>query len=393
MSSKARQFADQVSNLISISSGGSDFITPEILSASIAGIQEDIDNIDLTSTIITASSAAVSELNNRIIISSASPTVGNNNGRLWIDTTSASAPAISIYGENNWRDPRPRVKALGGIKTFFGQYTIHTFLGSGTFTALEDLNVEYLVVAGGGAGGMFGGGGGAGGYRSSVVGESSGGGSFAEPTITLLQDSYPITVGAGAPQTPNNNAQVSGANGNNSIAFNITSIGGGGGSSSNTLQSGIVGGSGGGIGPRNSLLGGSGTSNQGFKGGNASPTTGSDGGAGGGGGAGGVGLNGKSPEGRGGNGGDGLVSTITGYPVIRAGGGGGIGDSRSGTSPEYGKGGLGGGGNSVIVEVLQNTVTSGEINTGSGGGSGSTSSPATVGGGGGSGIVIIRYLT
>jgi len=164
MSTRARQFADSVSNLIQIASGDStDFITPEILSASIAGIQEDIDNIDLSSAIISASSAAVSELDNRIVISSASPS-GDIEGRLWIDTTSASAPAISIYGQNNWRDPRPRVKALGGIKTFFGQYTVHTFLGSGTFTALEDLSVEYLVVAGGGGGGSGGGGGGAGGY-------------------------------------------------------------------------------------------------------------------------------------------------------------------------------------------------------------------------------------
>jgi hypothetical protein len=118
--SKARDLANQVSNLITISTGGSNFVTPQVLSASIAGIQEDINNIDLSSAIVSASTASVNELNNRIVISSASPTTGNINGRIWIDTISASAPAISIYGQNNWRDPRPRVKAVGGIKTQSG---------------------------------------------------------------------------------------------------------------------------------------------------------------------------------------------------------------------------------------------------------------------------------
>jgi len=39
--SKARDLADQVSNLITISTGGSNFITPEVLSASIANIDSD----------------------------------------------------------------------------------------------------------------------------------------------------------------------------------------------------------------------------------------------------------------------------------------------------------------------------------------------------------------
>jgi hypothetical protein len=56
--SRTRDLSKQISNLITISTGGSNFVTPQILSASIAGIQEDINNIDL-SEYLTESSASI----------------------------------------------------------------------------------------------------------------------------------------------------------------------------------------------------------------------------------------------------------------------------------------------------------------------------------------------
>ena len=53
--------------------------------------------------------------------------------------------------------------ADGGTITTSGNYRIHTFTSTGTFTVNKPMNVEVLVVAGGGGGGVAGGGGGAGG--------------------------------------------------------------------------------------------------------------------------------------------------------------------------------------------------------------------------------------
>ena len=65
--------------------------------------------------------------------------------------------------------------ATGGTITTSGSYTIHSFLGSGTFAVINapiGFEVEYLVVAGGGGGGgvsSYGcGGGGAGGLRTAT---------------------------------------------------------------------------------------------------------------------------------------------------------------------------------------------------------------------------------
>jgi hypothetical protein len=380
MSTRARQFADQVSNLITISSGGSDFITPEILSASVtaasaaaAGYTDsELQNIDLTSTIITASSAAVSELDNRIFISSASPTLGNNDGRLWVDTTSASAPVLQTYGSGEFRKTIVnRTKALGGNITQFGPYTIHTFLGSSTFSALESLNVEYLVIAGGGGGGASwrGGGGGAGGYR--------------EGLLNLSAENYSIQVGAGAPSR-SGSPQV-GGNGVNSIFSTITASGGGGGGIYDAIP-GVAGGSGGGGGSP-SASGGTGTSNQGNNGG----AGGSNSRGGGGGGAGSAGISGQGTSLPAGNGGLGLSSNITGDSIFRAGGGsGGAYDGGPQTVAVHG----GGTGGWAPTSTFASSMIGGNgtINTGGGGGGASGQSDGT-GGAGGSGIVIIRYLT
>ncbi len=121
---------------------------------------------------IFTTAASISDLDSRIVISSASPSSSNTNGRLWIDTSSASAPVMQIFGSSSFRIPKlTQQKATGGDITTSGAYTIHTFLSSGIFLANVSLDVEYLVVAGGGAGGAGdrGGGGGAGGLRNSTM--------------------------------------------------------------------------------------------------------------------------------------------------------------------------------------------------------------------------------
>lgn len=76
--SKARDLADQVSNLITISTGGSNFVTPEVLSASIALVEPNI------------------------LYSSASPNTASV-GSLWVDTTNASNPALKVYNGSEWK--------------------------------------------------------------------------------------------------------------------------------------------------------------------------------------------------------------------------------------------------------------------------------------------------
>ncbi len=295
----------------------------------------------------------------------------------------AIGSTISLYGIGGTGDGWAP-KATGGIIQRVGNYWVHTFTASGTFTPTTALtDVEYLVVAGGGGGGgEASGGGGAGGYRSSVIGESSGGGASAESTLSLTAaTNYTVTVGAGGAGAAGSNTR--GTNGVNSTFSTITSTGGGGGGSYDALSGNSGGSGGGGDYAGGSGRNGAGTANQGFAGGGAgSGGTGSDFAGGGGGGAGEAGGTDGFRFG-----GDGLSSSITGTATFRAGGGSGGG----GTALAVADGGLGGGGVGARRNV--SAATPGTANTGAGGGGGdapSTVSP-TSGGSGGSGIVIVRY--
>ena len=229
------------------------------------------------------------------------------------------------------------VTASGGTETTSGDFKIHTFNSSGTFTVSSAGNaqgsntVDFLVVAGGG----------------------SGGNSCSEGNV-----------------------------GSNSIFSSITSAGGGdggqgGGPGDSTV--GGNGGSGGGGGGRCGKSGGSGNTPP------VSPSQGNNGGSsipyssptadfgGGGGGHGGVGTGAQQSPLEAGNGGPGTASTITGSPVTRAGGGGG-GAEPSGGTGSAGPGGGGAGGNPG------GTAGSGTANTGGGGGG-----RGQGGGGGGAG--------
>ena len=107
----------------------------------------------------------------------------------------------------------------GGTITTSGDYRIHSFTSSGTFTIAANTllkNIEYLVIGGGGGGGHHtngtyysdsSGGGGAGGYRCSVPGETSGGGLAAEAPIPFMTPgAYNCQVGAGGAKGTNTSA-------------------------------------------------------------------------------------------------------------------------------------------------------------------------------------------
>jgi hypothetical protein len=134
-------------------------------------------------------------------------------------------------------------------------------------------------------------------------------------------------------------------------------------------------------------VGGQGTANQGFKGGDTSRSGGltpSYWGGGGGGGAGAAGAAGVVAENAansvGGNGGIGVQTSISGTATYYAGGGGGISEGNN----NFRLGGLGGGGKG---EGASNAGSAGTANTGGGAGGNFYSTGRT----GGSGIIILKY--
>jgi hypothetical protein len=291
------------------------------------------------------------------------------------------------------------IAASGGTETTSGDYKIHTFTSSGTFTVSSVGNsagggdgVSYAVIAGGGGGGTNspnpsstgGGGGGAGGFRE---GKNTGDPYTASPLnapsgLTVTAQGYPVTIGAGGAGT--NPA----ASGSNSVFSTITSAGGGRGASYAQGYDSENGGSGGG----GAYARGGGTGNtppvsppqgnNGVQGGQAAPSSRAGGGGGGAGAAGGA-----DAPGRGGNGGNGSPSEISGSAVTRSGGGGG-GGSNCNSQPSGGTGGPGNGGNGGAQPGSNGQ--NGGANSGGGAGGGGGSGPS-IGGTGGSGVVIIRY--
>ena len=302
------------------------------------------------------------------------------------------------------------VSATGGVITQVGEWRIHRFNSSGTFSLTsfvgDKLEVDYLLVGGGGGGGMDMGGGG-------------GGGGVVNGTTFLSTNSYSITVGgggAGAPAAGTNGQPsahqytIAATAGGNTTALGLTAYGGGfGGSSYRGYTPGIAGGNGGSGGGSSgyndnagTFYGGTGVSGQGNRGGNSIAAYYS----GGGGGAASQGIDSTAIP----NGGAGRKVTILGRPFYWGGGGGGasyslsfggdggiggggggaLGATAGGQSALGGGGGQPGGGGSP--NTWANTPGgNGGTNSGGGGGGGSHYNANNKGGGGGSGIVIIRY--
>ena len=120
-------------------------------------------------------------------------------------------------------------KATGGLISFEGDKTLHTFVNTGTFQVTDSsvTEVDYLVVAGGGGGGgNAAGGGGAGGFKT---------GSTSLPVNT---SPYTVTVGAGGAGEsmgyPGISPNSGGGNGSDTTFSTITSAGGGGGGTRNS---------------------------------------------------------------------------------------------------------------------------------------------------------------
>ena len=95
------------------------------------------------------------------------------------------------------------IEATGGTISDYTQngkhYRAHVFTTSGSFnvSAVEEGDVEYLVVAGGGGGGggYYGGGGGAGGVRTNLAGHALATGN--EDFTVAAGQNYDVVVGAG----------------------------------------------------------------------------------------------------------------------------------------------------------------------------------------------------
>ena len=222
--------------------------------------------------------------------------------------------------------------ATGGSVTTDGDYKVHSFTSSGTFsvTAVGDANAEldYLIIAGGGGGG-----------NNSGCGGGAGGRLFLEnyTGITSTGD-ITVTVGAGgAAKTGTNYGR--GNNGVDSVFNSITATGGGAGggwTSATSHQAGSNGGSGGGSGN------------------NATP---------------GQGIDGQGNDG----------STLANYGQ---GSGGGAGSAASGTSRGAG----------VADSITGSSVTRARgSEQGDGAGAANTGNGGYRSTAGGSGIVIIRY--
>tara|TARA_R100001510_G_C7635740_1_gene193918 strand:- start:7 stop:1467 length:1461 start_codon:yes stop_codon:yes gene_type:complete len=348
-----------------------------------------------------------------------------------IETNRASVNLIYIDATRGWLfinesnvgdlENVQYVTATGGTVTTSGDYKIHTFTSSGTFTVTNAGNpagstiVDYMVVAGGGGGGStyqpgggnFGGaGGGGGGFRESVpspaawtaspLASSAGG-------LTVSAQAYPITVGGGGSGSPGGTDNGSASQGSSSIFSTITSAGGGlGGRTTNPSGSftdantGGAGGSGGGGAMYNqgSRPGGSGNTPsvsppQGNNGGSGT-SSGSNNVAGGGGGATQAGTNGTSRQG--GPGGAGATTSISGSPSSFSGGGGGSSRCPDNSAPERGLGGTGGGGDGGAAGTPTTPGTAGTTNTGGGAGGATQENNYPIAGpSGGSGIVVLRY--
>jgi hypothetical protein len=279
-------------------------------------------------------------------------------------------------------------KAFGGDEvTTDGTFWYHIYRSSGVFAPMQNLSCDYLVVAGGGGGGgELGGGGGAGGMRCTVT-ATGGTGSLESPLSVVSGTNYAVIIGAGGSAGLSTTFGGLGGNGSDSVFSTITSTGGGAGARSvNSTNGGSGGGAGEGCNP------GTGSSNQGYNGGDDGGSAGPGYGAGGGGGAGAAGTAGTNTTG--GNGGNGRTTSISGSSITYAGGGGG-GVYSFGSARTSGSGGNGGGGNAGPGTLNTDTSgTPGVANTGGGGGGatrGSNDSSYLNGGAGGSGIVIVRY--
>ena len=295
-------------------------------------------------------------------------------------------------------------KATGGTVFADGAYTFHAFTSTGTFEALEDLDIKFLIVGGGGA--IYPDG------QSSSYGGGGGGGGVVYPNSTqpITAGSYPVVVGQrmgnNNPNNPEPTTPIGSNTAGNPSTFKGYTAGGGGatggymgdgqnGAPGSTLDGrpgqgagGGGGGAGGGLAPQPTAArpGGSGS----YSGGNSRARNPGNiiscGGGGGAGGAGGTGATSNAGLG-------GVGAAIPWIPPSYGtpgpdgsaryfgGGGGGTFYPASPSKPSTAPPGGGGGAGLQSPDIVTHT----SLNNTGGGTGGQT--------GGASGIVIIRYTT
>ena len=274
-------------------------------------------------------------------------------------------------------------EATGGTVTTIGDYKLHTFTSSGTFTVTQlptTNEFEILTVAGGASSSS----------NTYTTGGGGGGPVNNQTAQALTEAAYTITVGAGGAQISFNAFGALGNHGSDSsvkLASNNSIIVE---SDISDLTNGD-----------DSQVHGDGTTATRHQGGasfkvvngtTTQYTGGSGASANAGGGGAGAGSNGNVPPSlnTAGTGGDGFATTITGSSTHLGGGGGG-GSYVSSNASLQSAGGAGGGGTGAGFGAA---ATSGSANTGGGGGgtkSGYFGGGNYQGGAGGSGIVYIKY--
>ena len=350
--------------------------------------------------------AATWQTNNLTIVPNGSDKIGSLNENAVLSTKGQSVTLVFVDSTQGWintMDSTSNVRgepaficASGGTITTSGDFKIHTFNSTSTFTVNAgptpaNNNVSYMVIGGGGGSGSScgnsAGGGGAAGFRE---GKTPATPYTASPLVApaglpVSIQAYPVTIGAGGAGGPT--GENNGVIGANSVFSSITSAGGGFGGGPTPPGVGGPGGSGGGgAGGGNGRAGGSGNTPpvsppQGNNGGTG-PTSGSDTQGGGGGGASAVGTNATGSTS--GSGGNGVSTEISASAVTR--GGGGAGGANTPAGKGMGSAGSGGGGGTNSNAKGDN----GTANTGGGAG-GPSSNGSVTGAIGGSGVVIIRY--
>jgi hypothetical protein len=347
------------------------------LTLSLSNATDSIDVVFSESGAVLATVTGVSVSSGSAIVTVPAAVYGQTAG----DTITISVVNLDGTPSSNSRSSTVISLPTGGTIATSGNHRYHTFTSNGTFTStINNLVVDYLIVAGGGAGGGYGGGGGAGGV---VTGQ-----------YTTSASTYSLIVGPGGADA----GHGLGNNGVNSSGFGVTAIGGGRGSHSG---SGAASGGSGGGGDYSSTSGAAGTPGQGNAGGDGY----SDGGSnrylgGGGGGAGAAGANAGTNGTYAGDGGAGTnaystwaTATSTGVSGYYAAGGGGGASYASPYGTQYsGSGGTGGGGQGGGGNNNPNNASDGANNGSGGGGAGYYNSAYGYNAGsGGDGIIIVRY--
>jgi len=115
--------------------------------------------------------------------------------------------------------------ATGGTIADVGGYRVHVFTSSGTFTVLQGLAVDILVVGGGGSGGMN--------TTTNANGGGGGGGVLYQAGQAVAAGPITVTVGAGGGRVAP--GPRVGFNGQDSAFGTLVALGGGGGGSTGSM--------------------------------------------------------------------------------------------------------------------------------------------------------------